>query len=234
VDLPYGTAINPGSGDGLDACTSEQIGLLTSDPVRFKAGPDSCPDASQIGKLVIKTPALVEDFTGEVFLAKPFDNPFNSQFAIYLVAHSEERGIIVKLAGKLEVDEGGQIRSVFDDLPQLPFSSLELQFKGGARGTLANPQACGEHEVTTVMTPVSGNSPASASNTFVLDDGPQEKPCSFTLQDRPFDPTFSAGLVSPSAGTYSPFVFRMSREDGEQCESSRPHAAPFPWICSSS
>ena len=41
----------------------------------------------------------------------------------------------------------------------------------------------------------------------MLPDNPRQAPDS---------PAFSAGTISPQAGAYSPFVLRLSREDGSQ------------------
>ena len=41
-------------------------------------------------------------------------------------------------------------------------------------------------------------------------------PCPQTLSNRPFDVKMTAGTVNPNAGSYSPFLFRMTRSDDDQ------------------
>ena len=58
---------------------------------------------------------------GSVYLAKPFDNPFGSLLALYLVVEDEATGIIAKLAGKVKPDPAtGQLTTTFAENPQLP------------------------------------------------------------------------------------------------------------------
>ena len=54
-----------------------------------------------------------------MYLAAQGDNPFGSLFALYLVLHdTEERGVLIKIPGKIEVDPGH--RSDRGDLQRHP------------------------------------------------------------------------------------------------------------------
>ena len=44
---------------------------------------------------------LEEEAKGSVYVATPFDNPFGSLLALYMVAKIPDRGILVKQAGKV-------------------------------------------------------------------------------------------------------------------------------------
>jgi hypothetical protein len=217
VTLPEGTTLNAGAADGLRACSESQMGLTSRSPLRFDKQPARCPDGSQIGKLEIETPLLDDLFTGEAYLARQDENPFGSTFAIYLVAYSDERGLILKTAGRVDVDERtGEITSTFVNQPQLPFDTLRIRFKGGDRATLANPLTCGSHTTTTEMTPWSGNPAAVRHNAFQIDSGPGGSGCVSDPAQRPFAPILTAGTTNPIAGAYSPFVLQVKRADGEQ------------------
>ena len=63
---------------------------------------------------------------------------FGDGFRLYIVI--EGSGVKVALAGDVRLDPAtGQITTVFDNLPQVPFSSFALTFQGGSHAVLANP-----------------------------------------------------------------------------------------------
>ena len=73
-----------------------------------------------------------------------------------MVARAPERGVLVKQAGKIELDQAtGQITTTFENLPPLPFSYFKLHFREGARAPLATPQACGEYKTVAKLYPFS-------------------------------------------------------------------------------
>ncbi|HEU4462958.1 MAG TPA: hypothetical protein VFR75_10235, partial [Solirubrobacterales bacterium] len=53
VSLPQGISINPAAGDGLEACSPEQVGFGTTDQ-------SNCPDAAKIGSVELDVPALAQ------------------------------------------------------------------------------------------------------------------------------------------------------------------------------
>ncbi|HZV73417.1 MAG TPA: hypothetical protein VFF79_06855, partial [Conexibacter sp.] len=203
VTLPAGVRVSASSAGGLDACTPDQVGLHSEADA-------SCPDASKVGSLTIKTPLLRDQLTGSIYLAKPHDNPFDSLIAIYLVARGP--GLIVKLAGQVAPDPvTGQLTATFDDQPQLPFSTLHLEFKGGPRAPLATPRMCGSYSTHAVLTSWSGKVVTSDSP-FTVDRNSQGGPCA----NPGFAPGFSAGTENPVAGATSPFQLAMTRGDDDQ------------------
>ncbi len=222
VSLPEGMTINPSYADGVSVCTAGQIGLISSGPARFNLDEEQCPDASQIGEVEIQTPVLPEPVEGELYVAEQDDpyspgpeNPFDSLFALYIAA--EGQGVGVKLAGEVSLDHAtGQVVTTFDNNPQLPFSRFTLKFKGGQRAPLATPSACGKFE--TVAEFESWSRPDEAvfdTEPLYIAQGPNGGPC-LRAQERRLDPGLTAGTVNPNAGSYSPFVLRMTRRDGEQ------------------
>jgi hypothetical protein len=199
LSLPEGVTVNPASAHGLAACSPSQIGLDSdSEP--------SCPSSSQIGTAQVETPLLEDPLDGRLFLASQGDNPFGSLLAVYLVI--EGPGVLVKLPGRVEVDpQTGRLKTRFADNPQLPFSELEVQLKGGPTAPLVNPPSCGTHTSEASLTPwARPEAPVAVSDSFQLD----------CPADRGFSPGFEAGSVIPLAGDYSTFVTKLSREDGTQ------------------
>jgi hypothetical protein len=212
VRLPQGMSFSPSFADGLKSCTLAQMQLGNNDPVQ-------CPDASRIGEVALSTPLLPKAAEGSMYLAAQRDNPYGSTFALLLVLHdTEERGALIKIPGRIDVDPNtGQITSVFQDTPQFPFDDMTLKFRSGPRAPLVSPPTCGTQtigiEVASYARP---QEPVDASNTYQVTEGPNGTPCPPESAKRPFHPTFSGGTLNPVAGTYSPFLFRMTRTDDEQ------------------
>jgi hypothetical protein len=221
--LPEGMSINPAAADGLRGCTSAEIGLLGTDfpypnPIHFAKGDSHCPQASKIGAGVVETDLLEEQLQGDVYLASPYDNPFHSLLALYLVFRGP--GFVVKLPGKVEADpRTGRLTTTFDPIPQLPFENLTLNFFGGPRAPLATPPTCGSKPIASELTPWSApqsGPPATPVNRYTSERGPADTPCSFSLASRPFSPDLLAGTQNPIAGAASAFSLRLGRPDGHQ------------------
>jgi hypothetical protein len=220
VTLPRGMALNPAAADGLQACSSDQIGLLTNVgevPPHFSRTGPQCPGASKIGTVEVETPLLDHPLPGAVYVAKPYDNPFKTLLGAYVVIDSPRDGIEAKLAGRTEADpDTGQLTVSFKENPQLPVASFKVSLFGGPRAALRTPAACGTYTTTTVQAPWSGNPPAHTADSFDVTKGPNGKSCVSKEADMPHDPGFSAGTETPIAAGYSPFLARLTREDGEQ------------------
>jgi hypothetical protein len=198
VTLPPGTAVSPSAADGLGACTLDEIGLSN-------ARQPTCPDSSKLGSVEVDTPLLPNPLFGSVFLAQQNNNPFGSLLALYLVAQGD--GVLVKLAGQVVPDPNtGQLTTVFDNNPQLPFSDFKLNFFGGPRGALVTPESCGTFTTTSSLTPWSGQAPAAPSDSFTITTGCVNG----------FSPLFTAGVTNAHAGAFSPFVLSLSRKDTDQ------------------
>jgi hypothetical protein len=223
VTLPEGVSINPSVGAGLSVCTKAQYeaGETPSSPIG--AG---CPGESKIGDFEVKSPIVAGPIEGAIYLAAPYDNEFGSLLAVYLVAKSIKRGILVKVAGKLEPDPAtGRLTATFDKLPQLPYSDLSIRFREGQRSPLATPPACGEVSTEAGLTPW-GNPGLVRRETLpaAITAGAGGGPCPAGLA--PFRPSVIAGSLSSQAGWYSPFYLRLSRSAGEQEITS--YSARFP------
>jgi hypothetical protein len=220
VTLPEGMTLNPSAAEGLAVCTTADYARE-----RFNSKPGAgCPNASKLGSVEIDTPLIEENPIGALYQAAPYDNPFDSLLAIYLVARVPERGIVVKLAGKVSPDpKTGQIVTVFDDAPQLPFSSFDLNFREGGRAPLVTPPACGTYDVVARFVPWSAQDPnnptpeeiVTRTSSFEVQRGVDGGACP-SGGIPPFNPGFEAGSLNNNAKSYSPFYMRLTRQDGEQ------------------
>ena len=223
VTLPEGLTVNPAAANGLSACSSAQFGLATpvgTVPYHTTADPATCPDAAKLGTVEVDSPFVDHPVLGSVYIAKPFDNPFNSLLALYITIDDPGTGVVVKLAGKVSADpDTGQLSATFANNPQLPFEHFLLHFFGGAGGTLRTPPTCGNYTTTSSLTPWSApdsGPPATPSDPWQIIQGPNGGACANSASEEPNTPDLDAGTVSPLANNYSPLVVNLRREDGSQ------------------
>jgi hypothetical protein len=212
VTLPAGLAVNPSAADGLGACSQSQIDLQGP-------GAAQCPPDSKVGTVQVETPLLDHPLPGSVYIAKQGENPFNALIGLYIAVDDPLTGVVVKLAGKVEPDPvSGQLRASFKDNPQLPFEDFNFDFTGGPRAALTTPSTCGRYTTTTDLTPWTSPSGADAfpSDSFQVSGGAQGGRCANNEGEMPNKPSFEAGTTTPLAGTYSPFVLKLNRENGSQ------------------
>jgi hypothetical protein len=218
VALPEGVVLNPSASDGLQACSETQVGYegfdAQSETQLFSPGPVSCPDASKVATVKIKTPLLPEELEGAVYLAAQEANPFGSLVALYLVAEDPAAGVRIKLAGEVKLDQAtGRLVTTFENTPPLPFEELKLEFFGTARAPLATPALCGTYTSEASFAAWSGTPAAAPLAQFNINSGPGGSACADPL---PFAPSLTAGTTNIQAGGFSPFTMTMSREDGQQ------------------
>jgi len=201
VSLPEGFTINAAAGDGLEACSSEQVGY-------GQRAASHCPDAAKIGSVEIEVPALEDTLRGGVYQRTP--EPGNL-FRFWVV--TDEQGVHLKLPAQIELDKAtGRVSTVFSGidtlggLPQVPFSSLRLHIFGGPRAPIATPPACGTYQSRYELTPWSGKAPTVGEAPMQITTG---------CGKGGFAPEISAGMRSLRAGSFSPFTFTLTRKDGE-------------------
>ena len=214
LKLPVGYTVNPSAGSGLGVCSPEQYAAETAGG----AEGSGCPEESKIGSVEVETPVLSEKLAGAVYVAKPFDNPFDALLGLYIVVKDPARGIIVKLAGHIEPDPvTGQLTTVFPENPQVPFSRFTLKLRQGATSPLVSPPACGAFAAEAELTPWSDPLTALAvdSPPFAVEDGIGGGRCPADGVP-PFHPALIAGTLNNSAGSYSSMDIHITRADGEQ------------------
>lgn len=206
VTLPEGVTVSSSSWYGLEGCSDAQLGLGTTEPAR-------CPNGSRIGSVSLESPVLEETLSGGIYLGTQLSNdPASGDlFRISLELINEERGLVIKIPGKIHVDEGtGRITARFRDNPQLPFSRLSLRFKGGDRAPLTTPQQCGPATTTGQLTGWGVSQPAHVTSTFTVTRDGSGNPCPLG-----FSPSFAAGTIDPSAGRASAFTLSFGRDDDD-------------------
>jgi hypothetical protein len=217
VSLPPGLVLDPSVTNGLQACSLARIGMSATGVADAEA--PSCPEASELGTVEVDTPLIDHPLPGSIYLARQGENPFDSIFAVYLVVDDPQTGILIKVAGEIEPDrQTGRLTASFDQGPQLPFENLKLHFFGAGRSPFATPATCGTETTTSELTPWSSPEGAAAapSGSFQVDQGTGGTACAGTEAQEADAPGFEAGTTSAIAGTYSPFVLQLRREDGTQ------------------
>jgi len=194
--FPAGVSVSPSSAAGLGACSRSQIDLATTDA-------PTCPDSSKIAKVTVDSPLLNDPLEGDMILATPYDNPFDSLIAVYVAVKGPN--FWIKLPGKVELDQAtGELTATFDNSPQQPFSHLHVAFPGGAQASLATAPKCGTYDSTAEITSWASVVPVALTSPMTFDEG-----CTMG----PNAPSFSAGTTNPQAGGYSPFEFHLTRGD---------------------
>jgi hypothetical protein len=200
VTLPLGTSLSPGFANGLQTCEPAQ---LTE---------NRCADASRIGTAEVVTPVLAEPLKGALYIGTPTPT---ERFRVFLRVSAS--GTVIAVKGHIQAnEETGQVSTVFQDLPEMPFAAMRFSFFGGATAAVANPEACGPASSSASTTSYAGQI-TNLSSTFEINEGAEGGTCQSGL---PFTPIFTAGTAEPLAGHTSAFSLTVSRTDGQQSLSS--------------
>jgi hypothetical protein len=222
VSLPEGFTINPSMGAGLGVCTPSQF---ESETPTSSPG-TACPNDSKIGTLSFQSPLVIEETTsfeqivnGAIYLAQPFQNPFDALIGVYLVARAPN-GIFVKVSGRLLPDPAtGRTTALFEGLPQLPYTSLKIHFREGQRAPLATPAACGNYVTDVELTPWQDEAAIAPvvehqDFEFHVTQGVGGGSCPGG-GPAPFSPGADNGSQNSQAGAFSPFFLHLTRTDTE-------------------
>ncbi len=202
VRLPAGVVLSPSAGTGLVSCSEAQVGLGTEQEAQ-------CPPAAALGTATMITPALAGALEGEIYLGGPPTGVIaGPPFTLYLTLAGH--GMSVKIKGTATPDPAtGQVTTVFDESPELPYSELKLHLGGSSRATFANPSACGSYSAAADLTPWSAP--------FEADATPLSPPFQITGCAAPrFEPAFAGSALSNQAGGYSTFRIALARSDSEE------------------
>ena len=221
VKLPEGVQLSPSAANGLQSCSLGQIGFTGVNPRtgtdEFSSAKPTCPKESQVGTVRVKTPILEHELQGSVYLAAQNENPFNSLFGIYIVVEDPNTGVLVKIAGKVKLDENtGRVESTFPSAPELAFEELELELFSGPRASITTPRACGNYGTFASLTPWSGTpavEPVLNAAEFNITSGPHGTGCA---SPQPFNPGMQAGTINNQAGAFTPFTLTLTRGDTDQ------------------
>jgi hypothetical protein len=225
VTLPEGVQLSPSAANGLEACSESQIGFTgfngQTQTNEFTPSKPSCPEASKVGIVHIKTPLLSHELEGSLYLAAQNANPFGSLIALYLVAEDPVSGVLVKLAGEDQLDEGTlRVATTFRNTPQVPFEDLRIDLFGGPRASVSTPPLCGNYGTHAVFTPWSGTGDVnlgSPPEAFNVTSGAGGGGCAGNPP--PFSPAFNAQSTNAKAGAFSTFALEITRPDSDQAVS---------------
>jgi hypothetical protein len=216
VTLPAGMGINPSAAaapNNLKTCGDSQFVLHSTAAI-------TCPAESRIGTATIASAALPEgNLEGNVYIAKQesTDPASGNEYRIFIDAGSARYGIDVRLLGHVFADPvTGRLTTKITEIPQVPFTSFQLNFIGGEHAVLSSPPTCGPNSSLASMTPWSGNAPSNVPASFALHATPGGGGCAATLAARPFAPSFAAAPQSSKAGAYSPLHIAIGRGNGQQ------------------
>jgi hypothetical protein len=201
VTFPEGVSLNPAAAEGLSACSDTELRLGLE-------GPTQCPEGSRIGQIELHTPLLDHPLSGSLFLrSQASHDPSSGElYRVAIEIRSDADGVDLKLPGSLRANpQTGQLTTTFDQLPQLPFDSLQLHLKNGPRAPLTTPSSCGTHSATVELEGWNG-AVRTATPSFTI-----SQDCTAA----PFAPGFHAGVSDSRAGSYSPFLLRVNRDPGE-------------------
>jgi len=217
VHLPQGVTVNPSVGAGLIGCTPAQYAAETA----FNGQGNGCPNGSKIGDFIVQTPLFEnvagrEFFNGAIYLAAPRDNPSGSLVAVYLVAKLPQRGVMIRLAGKIDPNPSdGTITATFTGLPELPYTDLEMDFRAGQRAFLISPPSCGEAITRTEMTPWSNETTVPSTPTSSdITSGVEYGPCPSGTP--PFNVEATTGGINSNVNSYTPYYVHLTRHDTDQ------------------
>jgi hypothetical protein len=224
VALPKGLVVDPSVASGLAGCSQAKLAPDSTDP-------GACPPASKLGTVTLHTPLIDHPLEGSVFIGTPECAPCTNADAVsgkllklYIEIDDPATGVVVKLPGSVNADPTtGQLTATFTENPQLPFEDLELNLKSGSRAPLTTPSTCGEYTTTADLKPWSApqsGPDARPQSRFGVSSGANGSACPGGEAALANKPAFEAGTVTPLAGTYSPFVLKLSRENGSQRISS--------------
>jgi hypothetical protein len=198
VTLPPGMTLNPSAANGLQACTDVQ---LAANP--GVVGGDTCPEASKVGTVDVKSPLLPDSVTGFAFVGQPLAGDMYRLFVTL-----EGRGVSIRLKGSVKPDPGtGQLTTTFKSNPEQPFDTFDVDFENGPLAPLATPLECGTKTASGTFTPWSGTAPVTASDSFAIGSG---------ACPAPFAPSFGVAPASTQAGAFSPFAATIARGDRNQ------------------
>jgi hypothetical protein len=198
VTLPPGMTLNPSAANGLEACTDAQLEANLG-----VVGGDECPEGSKVGTVDVKSPLLPDSVTGFAFVGQPLPDDMYRLFVTL-----EGRGVSIRLKGSVKPDPAtGQLTAIFQNNPEQPFETFDVDFEDGPRAPLANPLDCGPASASGVFTPWSGTPPVTSASGFTIEgDG-----C-----PAGFQPNFGAATATPLAGAFAPFTATIERPDRNQ------------------
>ena len=199
VTLPEGMTINPARPTASrPAATHSSARQRRSRSVpgrredRHRHGDDAAAGGGAGRRVYVRSQASEDPESGDMF-------------RMALVLENKERGLLVKLPGRIRVNhDTGRIVTEFDDNPQLPVEQHLAQLKSGPRAPLATPATCGTSPIDTQLTSWAGHD-VEHQRTFTV-------ACTAGLGG--FAPTLLGRDGQPGRRAFSPFALSITKPDG--------------------
>jgi hypothetical protein len=173
--LPPGMTAAPALGSGLGGCSEADL----EDESLLGPSGGGCPGSSKVGTIEVESPLVAEPIGGAVYRAVPFQNfAGDSPMALYFVLKAPDLGIIVTQVAGVEPDpESGQLIIFAPELPQLPFSHLQLHLQEADGAPLISPPLCGDYQVEAEIVPWSSPSVYVITSGLGVVSGPSGGAC---------------------------------------------------------
>jgi hypothetical protein len=210
VTLPEGMTLNPSAAHGLEACTVAQA------RIHSEVFGSECPAGSELGTVSLEVPTLpAGSLTGNMYLGGPVTGsetgPITGPpYIVYVVANSKKYGISVRIKGEVVPNEvTGQIKTIFQENPEQPFTSLSMHFNRGVLTSIANPLVCGTPTGSASFVPVTGT-PASKEVSFGASVTGCASPLPFSLSQE------TKNQPPGNAGAKTSYTLSIARADGQQ------------------
>jgi hypothetical protein len=220
--MPLGMTINPAFGNGFGT-TMSTCPTTAIDAADFSG----CADA-QIGSVSLVTPLLAGTQTGKVYLEEP-GNTAATRYRLAIVVDVPGQKLVVRgsvnidgstdLAGGLgstDSNATGQMTAVFNNIPDLGFTSMNVAFNTGERSLLTNPETCGAQNVTSSIMPTSGSTPATPVGSFVTSYNGLGAACPSSPSDEDFAPQLTADFSTTKAAGNPDVSLTITRADKTQ------------------
>ncbi|MGH2906697.1 MAG: beta strand repeat-containing protein, partial [Solirubrobacterales bacterium] len=217
LTFPSGMEMNPSFAAAATACTTANI----------DAGGGSCAASSQIGSIAINTPLLASVVTGKVYLETPGATAA-TRYKIALVIDMPGGQQIIHgstgingssdiLGGTGAVGSGtGQVTADFNNLPDVPFSSMALAFNS-AVPMFVNPSTCGTQTFSSTITPTNGSlAPVARNGTYTTSYNGSGGACSGDPWTGAPTPGFTQTVSTAVALAHPNLGLTVTRNDKDQ------------------
>ncbi len=186
--------------EGLPLCSNDAFALNANTP-------PTCPAASATATVKFVSPNLKTPFVGKAYLGEQTGKNRLPQLMISVdqggAAADAPR---VKLLGQLTIDDQGRLVTTLTGLPDVPFDSFLLTFRGGDNGVTSTPRSCGTGTGESVLIPTSSATPSSTAPLSLTIDQDCVDPAAFA-------PTLGAAFASTKAGAEGVPTFTIARPD---------------------
>ncbi|MBJ7471302.1 MAG: hypothetical protein JHD16_08360 [Solirubrobacteraceae bacterium] len=203
VTLPPGLMLGAqgASGpDGLPLCSNADFALNSNTP-------PTCPAASATAEVKFVSPNLKVPFVGKAYLGEQTGKNRLPQLMISVDQGGDAPDAPrVKLLGQLTIDDQGRLVTTLSGLPDVPFDSFLLTFRGGDQGVTSTPRSCGTGVGESVLIPTSSQTPSSTQEFSLTIDEDCVDPAAFS-------PSFDAAFASFQAGGQGNPTFTIARPD---------------------